>query len=233
MTHKLILLFLLAFILSPELIFGQTDELQYDKSVVEIKIPDDKKVNKLKQDKDFIYEEEAEEPVSFWDRLRWWFWKTFMKLFSNDGGWPYVRYTLMILFVLFVISKLLKTDLKSFFIRSKGKKMPDYQILDEDINKLNLNNLIIEAIEKKQYRLATRYLYLLSLKKLSDNELIDWKINKTNRDYINEFSNHKLSSEFIELTNIYEIIWYGNFNIDKDYFNQLKKQYQSFNSIIK
>ncbi len=68
--------------------------------------------------------------------------------------------------------------------------------------------------------MATRYYYLWLLKTLSDRNIIEWDIEKTNGDYLNEISNLELKNEFQFLSYVYEYSWYGEFNLNETDFEK-------------
>ncbi|HVZ96751.1 MAG TPA: hypothetical protein VG847_07740 [Chitinophagaceae bacterium] len=103
------------------------------------------------------------------------------------------------------------------------EKLRDYDVYDKLIGEAEANN---------DYNLATRYLYLQSLKKLSDRELILFSPDKTNSAYIHELSGQIFQPAFGRLTMNYEYIWYGKFSVSRDRYLQLKNSFQSFNNQI-
>ncbi len=103
------------------------------------------------------------------------------------------------------------------------EKLSDYDVY---------NKMIAEAEAADDYNLATRYLYLQSLKKLSDRELILFSPDKTNSIYIHELSGQVFQSEFGHLTLNYEYIWYGKFSVSRSRYIRLKDSFQSFNNKI-
>lgn len=94
------------------------------------------------------------------------------------------------------------------------------------------NDLIKNAEEKNDFNLATRYLYLQSLKRLNDHELILFSPDKTNNMYVHELSGNIFQSTFAHLTLNYEYIWYGKFSVSRDRYIQLKNSFYSFNQKI-
>ncbi|HSQ45221.1 MAG TPA: hypothetical protein VLM16_09505 [Ginsengibacter sp.] len=94
------------------------------------------------------------------------------------------------------------------------------------------NELVNEAESQNDFNLAIRYLYLQSLKKLSDRELIFFSADKTNKFYVQELSGHAFQSEFASLTLNYEYMWYGKFAINRDRYQQLKQEFILFNKKI-
>ncbi len=98
--------------------------------------------------------------------------------------------------------------------------VPSIQLTNDEelINNLQLNELIAQAIQEKDYRLAVRFYYLLILQKLTDKELIVWQQEKTNEDFIREVAKLKIASDFTEITRLYDFVWYGNFEINEPEF---------------
>ena len=105
--------------------------------------------------------------------------------------------------------------------------------LNEIIKNEDIDALIAEAVNQKNYRLAIRYYYLLALKKLTETNHIEWKPQKTNEDYINELQASGYKPDFVNITKIYDYVWYGEFNVDAIKFESLKLPFQSLNKIIK
>ena len=119
---------------------------------------------------------------------------------------------------------------------AKGKAKYDKEPVNEEPEELSeystYNELIYEAETLKDFNLAVRYLYLQSLKKLSDSELILFSPDKTNKVYVQELSGHSYQSDFASLTVNYEYVWYGKFSISYNRYLQLKEEFISFNKKI-
>jgi hypothetical protein len=92
--------------------------------------------------------------------------------------------------------------------------------------------LIKEAINQKNYRLAIRYYYLLSLKHLTESDSIAWQPQKTNEDYISEIETDHIKTDFKNITRIYDYVWYGEFNVDVLKFEALKLPFEDLNKTI-
>lgn len=91
---------------------------------------------------------------------------------------------------------------------------------------------IADAENAGNFNLATRYLFLKTLKFLSDRELIHFAPDKTNREYLLEMNSHNYYVEFRSLTRSYEYAWYGKVFIDANAYQNLKEQYQLFNKKV-
>jgi hypothetical protein len=94
------------------------------------------------------------------------------------------------------------------------------------------NELIDQAERKSDYTLSTRYLYLQTLKNLSDSDLILYSPEKTNYSYVRELSGKTCRHDFASLTLSYEYVWYGKFIIDPLQYRELKEQFISFNKKV-
>lgn len=141
-------------------------------------------------------------------------------------------WVIAIAFILFILYKLFFTG----GLFSKDQRTNKSEPLAEEPEQLNeyseYSELIRNAESNKDYNLAVRYLYLQTLKKLSDNEIILFAPDKTNNKYIEELSGQSYRKEFASLTHNYEYVWYGKFSIVLNRYEQLKEQFISFNKTI-
>jgi len=153
---------------------------------------------------------------------------------KNAGKWVYILmqslpYLAVFIFVYLIYRFLIGTDL---IASAKNKKRFDGQVYtstDEQIIKeADLDQLIKEAVQKQNYRLAIRYYYLKLLKYLIDNQLIEWHPDKTNRDYVMALKGSELQPLFNRLTYIYEYVWYGKFKPDVQDFETMQHSFQKF-----
>jgi hypothetical protein len=103
----------------------------------------------------------------------------------------------------------------------------------QSLNTIDLSSQIEKSIQEKNYRLAVRYYYLWVMKVLSEAQLIEFNIDKTNQDYTRElsrkntFSRERLSL-FIQCTHYYEYLWFGNFLVSEPAFLSIEKTFKDF-----
>lgn len=134
---------------------------------------------------------------------------------------------LIVLFVIiFIVKNIVNNEGSWFFGRNSNKNIVDSIDIETDIKNVDFRSLIDKTIASKNYRLAIRYYYLWVLKKMSDNEIIVWDIEKTNSDYLYEIKNETTKNEFSYLSYIYNYIWYGAFEIDADAFLKAKDTFE-------
>lgn len=128
----------------------------------------------------------------------------------------------------FLIKFLLRKDGNSFF-RKKNKKLTiSNDDLQENIHEINFKESIADFERQSDYRSAIRYHFLFVLKNLSDQKLISWNLEKTNKDYINELKDEHVKINFQELTHIFNYVWYGDFEIDEERYHLLKVKFSQF-----
>ena len=81
--------------------------------------------------------------------------------------------------------------------------------LEENLQEVNVNSFLNDAIAANDYRLAVRLYYLSVLKALSLSGTIVWKKDKTNGSYLREMKNNPFYEEFSKCTGIYEYVWFN------------------------
>ncbi len=218
------------------IIFGATNCIskptqRYDRSVVEVRMPEKSSVDDLKNNKNFQYDTKIKKQNNFFAKIMYRLYELFLKLFSNKGISSSIMYLIIAAAIIFIIIKLLKTDLRSVFYLPRKRMKISHKELTDDITKMTLHKLISKAEQEQNFRLAIRYLFLKELKILKEAGLIDWKIDKTNKDYIVELKselskNKELKKDFEEKTSIYEYTWYGNFEISEEEYEKYSSPYK-------
>jgi len=137
-------------------------------------------------------------------------------------------------FIIFIIFKfILGFDIqfwKANHTSKKSKKKLIYE--DADIHEVDLETLLQQSIDQKQFRLAIRYYYLTTLKGLSTKKMIVYHRDKTNSEYLFEIENTELRSKFSYLSYVYTYVWYGEFPVDEQHFKVAENKYQSFLNTI-
>jgi len=221
----------------------ESQELIYDvDSTKEIKKFSLDKIEEFRSDTDFNYTE-YQETDNMWTQFKNWanqLWSKFIHwLFGVEkvtGFWavllrllPY----LIIISVLFLLGWLfMKVNPRDMLFEKQ--EAPQIMLSeDEDIiQNQDIQELINLALKEKNYRLAIRYYYLFILKKLSENELIDWESQKTNTDYIKEIRDDTIKSKFQNITRLYDFIWYGSFEVDEKSFQKAQQKFTSITNTI-
>jgi hypothetical protein len=191
---------------------------------------DPQKLKGYAADRNFHYDNLAPVEADWWNRFWRWFWQLLQDAFGNGPAGHFIGYAALIILValaLFVIIRVLGIDLKIFSGKSKSVEIP-YMETEDNIHGIDFNEEIDKAIALRNFRLAVRLYYLRILKQLSDADQINWEPGKTNQTYISELSDDLSRHTFKNLTNQFEYVWYGDFSIDQQQFDQLRNGFESF-----
>ena len=201
----------------------------------ELRIPTDERLIELSQNSRYSYKEE-QKGLSIWDRFILW-------LKEKLGDWlkkEYVEWffkisaALTFISVLYLlINQISKGELKNALARRANRTALNLNTSVADISGHNFEERLQQAILKKDFSLAVRYVYQFSVQLLKEAELIQWKPNKTNHDFLHEIRHHPVAEAFDRLTYFYEYVDYGDFKIDEPRFTIIQNVFQQFKNTLK
>jgi hypothetical protein len=97
----------------------------------------------------------------------------------------------------------------------------------EDTPKSELEILLENALAQKNYKVAIRALYLLTLKHLAETSSIQLKTDKTNYDYFYEIKIDSKKQLFKSITNVYDYVWYGEFEAEHSHYQSTMQFYKA------
>lgn len=210
-------------------------KLIIDTSKIEVREIDSLKIKSYLKDKDFNYFENPEDTRTLWEKINDWIKRQIGMLIDLDVNgitWNILQYILIAFAVLSLIFGLYKNEIKSLFLGNKKINQLRFNESIEDIHSIDYDKLIDEALQNKNCRFAIRLNYLRTLKKLSDKNIIKWKPDKTNHDYLRELKTTAVFSQFSLITNDFENIWYGGFDVDHNNYSLLISKYSEVNSLL-
>ena len=104
----------------------------------------------------------------------------------------------------------------------------DTTALEENIFEINYQREIERAIDSSNYRLAIRLMFLRLLRDLSQKNIIRYKHEKTNLDYLSQLSSGEYYNDFFRLARDYEYVWYGKFEVSSEAFKIIKNDFENF-----
>jgi hypothetical protein len=195
------------------------------------------KLQQYLNDEDYRYDRDFKpEAPNLWQRFKIWLLMKILHALSDEQTytfWKWVIYIFCGVVILYVILKLTKTNVRGLFFGQAQSGKIAFSESQENIHELNFEKLIAEAIAAQQYGKAIRLFYLKTLKQLTDRKLIDWRINKTNYDYVRELSSKDLAPSFRNLTFLFEYIYYGDFQITQTDFEQAQLAFKNFEEQLK
>jgi len=195
-------------------------------SLVKRNIPPNE-IKKIQQDEDFWYanqifkkekDNEEEDVEVSWLQAGWF--KTLLWLVIIGG------------FAVAIIMFLSGSNIRLF--RKKINVFADEKQDEEteDIFEINYRDRIDKAVREGNYRLAVRLTFLQMLKTMSGKNIIQYKQDRTNFDYLLQLRDTKHYHDFFRLTRNYEYTWYGNFPVNDEGWQLIKNDFEKFNNTI-
>lgn len=219
-------------------------EIRYDSTATVSPIQFDREnIEELKQQKEFDYLTKVQND-SWWTRFKKWInlrYEQFKNWLFGDyqahtllalflGMLPYLILLIIIGFIIWLFIRLNPGE----SILSQGEKPQVFYNEEEKIiQSQDISQLLKDAINNKNYRLAVRYYYLQLLKTLNEKEIISYQYQKTNAEYLAEVGDEKYRLPLKKVMRIYDFIWYGNFPVTEEDFRHMQQSFYSFQTILK
>jgi hypothetical protein len=180
-------------------------------------------VNKLKNDKDFWYadtepEKEKQEKINK------------QRNYTPLGDRPWFQTILWIVIIggfLFALVWYLISNQVNLFRKKKDiSQIAEEEEMPEDIFAINYQKEIDKAARQGNFRLAIRLMYLRLLKVLSDRDIIHYKNDLTNFDYLMQLQGSRHYQHFFRLTRHYEYSWYGHFDVNETQYGSIRTDFE-------
>lgn len=154
--------------------------------------------------------------------------------FLNKINWEYVLYGFIGLVFLLVLYKLYQNGLifkykKEHAIDSEEEH---FNFIEENLLNVDLNEWIKTAKSTQNYRLAIRYYHYLNTQNLAQKDLLNWDPKKTNQQLAHQIKNQKIKTFFEQNTSIFYQVWFGNFEIDQEKFEEFEQYFNQLNDMI-
>lgn len=104
--------------------------------------------------------------------------------------------------------------------------------MPEDIFAINYQKEIDKAVAQGNFRMAIRLNFLRMLRTLSDKNIIQYKQDRTNLDYLMQLHGSKHYPSFFRLTRHFEYAWYGQFEVSREAYQLISGEYNQFDKSI-
>lgn len=144
----------------------------------------------------------------------------------NLGPFTWLFYAALAIALVYLVYILLNEGSSGLFSTKKNRTLNNYEdITAENIEHADINSLIKNAENNNDFRLAIRYYYLLVLKTLSLKNYITFEDDKTNAEYLNETSEKPFNKKFAYTSYLYNYIWYGEFPLNTNAYQEAKRHY--------
>lgn len=214
---------------------ADTTLVQSNVEIVEDLKQDSTFFNRYYNDKDYSYSNSASTSGK---TLRNRFWDWVDHILHKIDSLINLPFKLSKLFLLMVIAALIWAGFKLIKFNKKGEQKDDYKMLvdvnDTEENLQDYGQAIKHCLDQADYRKAIRFQYLELLFKLNDAGIINIAINNTNNDIQREIERKQISPAlFNKIKKAYNAIWYGNYEIDIEDYQQINLWYSAFIVSIK
>lgn len=158
---------------------------------------------------------------------------SFFKFLQNIE-WTYVLYTILGLSLLLVLYKLYRNGMIfQFKTENKtGEYDEHFDYIENNLLTINLVDLINKAKNDKDYRLAIRYYHYQNAQNLAQKEYFVWDPKKTNQQLINQIKKEDIRNLFENNTQIFNQVWFGNFELNEENFTTFEANYNYLNQIV-
>lgn len=135
-------------------------------------------------------------------------------------------------FVVIIIWFLIASNVKLFKKRSAAIEKQEDDLTTENIFDINYEKQLAKAIADKDYRSAIRFMYLQLLKMMSERNIIQYKQERTNAEYLGQLFSTTYYKDFFRMTRNFEYTWYGQFSINEQAFQVIQQDFYNFKSRI-
>jgi len=189
------------------------------------------RITLYKKDRDFAY---ANDP-SWWKQEETEDWQnrfTFYKLWDSSAFFRVLIYTLLAGLVLFGLFRIITDNKMHLFYKTPRKLRSGEEDPVTDLGEEDMEKKIGEALQAKDQKLATRYLFLKALQLLKGRELIRYQARSTNAEYLAQMKGQPQEKGFRFLAGAYEYIWYGDFSLNESRFEGLLQDFRDFYKTI-
>lgn len=139
----------------------------------------------------------------------------------------YALVSAMLIVIIFIIIRNMLNESRKKVSNSRQAEIED---LNERPMETDLEAMLREALNNGEYRLAFRIRYLMVIRALHTRELISWRKEKTNHDYLKEVKDQPWFDSFRGRTLLFDKFWYGlypisreHYNLEQSYFDELQQ----------
>lgn len=142
------------------------------------------------------------------------------------------RFIVWLLFFILLGRILFKVFFNDRLFASNSKKLKTDEMgmqdnMEENLLTVDWEQLMQQAAKEDNWILAIKYSYIRLLQLMQQKELIDFRGDKTNRDYYNELTDSSYKKPFRQLSSFYEYAWYGRYPLSQQQYEDYMQKFQS------
>jgi hypothetical protein len=122
---------------------------------------------------------------------------------------------------------LYSNNVRLFRKKDTTVKSDNGEELPEDIFAIDYNREVEKALANKDYRMAVRLQFLDLLRLFSEKNVIQYRQDRTNLDYLFQLNNRPYYPLFFKVVRHYEYSWYGRFEVTKDSYSLIDMDFKT------
>lgn len=149
------------------------------------------------------------------------------------GDSRFIIYFIVVILVIALIVRILTKTQNNTKISESTLSIDNITEIEERMHELSLDELLAQAVNAGDLRLALRLNFLIIIKQLSQHKIIKWKKDKTNWEYHSEIKNRLLADQFKGVVINFESFWYGEHPLSQSNYAFADKLYTDLREQLK
>ncbi|QTV05139.1 hypothetical protein [Faecalibacter bovis] len=161
-------------------------------------------------------------------------WLNSLLSYLENLQWSYILYSILGLSLLLILYKLYQNGM-IFQFKSEnktGEYDEHFDYIENNLLTIDLVDLINKAKNDKDFRLAIRYYHYQNTQNLAQKEYLIWDPKKTNQQLIKQIKKEDIRNLFDNNTQIFNQVWFGNFELNEDNFTTFEANFNYLNKIV-
>jgi hypothetical protein len=149
------------------------------------------------------------------------------------GEARFIVYFLVVILIIVIIVRVLSRSQSNAKIDEKAVSFENITEIEERMHELSLDDLLAQALNAGNLRLALRLNFLIIIKLMTQGKIIKWKKDKTNWEYHREIKSRAVADQFREVIINFEGFWYGEHPLSETNYHYADKLYTGLREHLK
>lgn len=160
----------------------------------------------------------------WWSDLLNWFQENIFRHITSEM----ILVLLLVILIVIFILQFNNIAFSSLFSRKAVSVSEGMHADTEDLKQADFEILIKKALSDRNFRLAIRFHFLKLIQSMGNMGIVALRDEKTNHEYLNEIADRELKRDFEPLINVFEYVWYGEYEPDEQIYYSLKQGFKGF-----
>lgn len=149
------------------------------------------------------------------------------------GESRFIVYFVLVLLIIIIIVRVLAKSQNNTKIAETAISVENFSEIEERMHELSLDELLTQAVNAGNLRLALRLNFLIIIKLMTQRKTIKWKKDKTNWEYHREIKNRAIADQFKEVIVNFEGFWYGEHPLSETNYHYADRLYSGLREHLK